>query len=381
MSARVAIVGAAESDFGVLPHLSIGEIHAQAAFRALDDAGLSMGDVDGLFCGSSVGGMMPIVGLAEYFGIVPRYSDSSNVGGSVWEFFVEHAVAALQAGLCDVALIVYGSRMRSDSGRALGTGQRFTTSTGPAAFEDPFGLPLLGRAGLVASRHMYEFGTTSEQLAAVAVAMRKNAGLNPLAAYRDPITVEDVVSSRLVADPLHKLDCCLVTDGGGALVLVRDERARDNRKPPVWVLGTGEAHTHETMAGWPDFGWLSATQSAQLAYQRAGIKPDDVDVLQVYDSYTITVLLQLEALGFCKRGESGAFVEDGRLAYDGALPTNTDGGGLSSNHPGMRGMFLLIESVRQLRGESTAQIDGAEIAVANGTGGPFSSCGTVVLGK
>jgi acetyl-CoA acetyltransferase len=378
---QVAIVGAAEADSGKVPELSILQIHTQAARRALDDAGLSMRDVDALFCSGGGGGMMPVVALAEYWGIQPRWIDSTGVGGSVWEFFVQHALAALSLGLCDTALVVYGSKFRTDSGSSLGTGQRFSAPRGPVAFEDPFGMSLVGRAGLVASRHMYEYGTSSEQLAEVAVAMRKNAGRNPKAMYRDPITIDDVLSSRLICDPLHKLDCCIVSDGGGALVLTRGDRARDMRRPAVWVLGTGEAVTHETMAGWPDFGLLAAQQSSRLAYNQAGVKPSDIDVVQVYDSYTITVLLQLEALGFCTAGESGALVERGALAYDGSLPTNTDGGGLSANHPGMRGMFLLIESVRQLRGESTAQVTGAELAIANGTGGPFSSCGTVILAK
>ena len=222
----MAIVGAALSDQGKLPHLSLLQVHTQAARRALDDAGLGMGDVDGL-CTNYSGGMMGVVSLAEYFGIQPRWADSTNVGGSVWEFFVEHAVAALQAGLCSVVLVVYGSKFRTDMGTTLGTGGRFTAPRGPAAFEDPFGLSLVGRAGLVASRHMQEHGTTAEQLAEVAVAMRKNAGPNPVAAQRDPITVDDVLGSRLIADPLHKLDCCLVTDGGGALVLATEDRARD----------------------------------------------------------------------------------------------------------------------------------------------------------
>ncbi|MHB8671127.1 MAG: acetyl-CoA acetyltransferase [Acidimicrobiales bacterium] len=380
MTTRVAVVGVAESDYGKLPHMSQLQVHAQAARRALDDAGLTMGDVDCLMTGGA-GGMMPVVALAEYFGIQPRVCDSTGVGGSMWEFLVHHAMASLQTGQCEVALVVYGSKFRTDSGSSLGTGQRFSAARGPVAFEDPFGLPLVGRAGLVASRHMFEFGTTSEQLAEVAVAMRTNASLNPKAMHREPITIEDVVGSRLICDPLHKLDCCIVTDGGGAIVLTLEDRARDRPKAPVFVLGAGQSVTHETMAGWTDFGLLAARRSSEDAYRQAGLGPSDVDVLMVYDSYTITVLLQLEALGFCGRGESGPFVEGGRLAHSGTLPTNTDGGGLSNNHPGMRGIFLMIEAVRQLRGESTAQVAGVEVALANGTGGPFSSCGTVILGS
>jgi acetyl-CoA acetyltransferase len=200
--------------------------------------------------------------------------------------------------------------------------------------------------------------------------------------YRDPITVEDVLASPMVADPLHRLDCCVVTDGGGAIVLTTMERARDLKAKPIAVLGTAGSIASETLAGWEEFPTYSAVHSAPLAYERAGIRPEDVDTLQLYDAYSINVIMQLEALGFCKPGEGGPFVEDGKLAYDGALPTNTDGGGLSSNHPGMRGMFLLIEAVRQLRGlAGPAQVPDAEIALCNGTGGPYSSCGTVILGR
>jgi acetyl-CoA acetyltransferase len=228
---------------------------------------------------------------------------------------------------------------------------------------------------------MHEYGTTSEQLAEVAVAIRKNAGRNPAAMYRDPITIEDVLSSRMVAEPLHKLDCCVVTDGGGAVVLTLESRARDLAKPPVWVLGSGTGIGAESMGGWPNWGRMVSQESGERAYAQAGIGPSDVDVLQLYDAFTINVILQLETLGFCKPGEGGGLVEGGALAWDGSLPTNTDGGGLSSNHPGMRGIFLLIEGTRQLRGESTAQVDGAEIVLCNGTGGPFSASGTVILGK
>lgn len=377
----MAVVGVAESDFGRLPGVTARQLHHQAARRALDDAGLSRQDIDGLFTTGGEGMMHPVA-MAEYLGLQPRYTDSTGVGGSAWEFHVEHAVAALQAGMCDVALLVYGSTLYTDSGRALGTGQRFTSGRGVAQFEDPFGMGVVARAALAASRHVHEFGTTPEQLAEVAVAIRHNAGLNPLAMHRDPITVADVVGSRLICDPLHKLDCCIVTDGGGAVLLTTEDRARDLRRPPVWVLGTGEAHSHETVAGWPDMTHLAAYESGRLAYARARLGPEDVDVVELYDSYTITVLLQLEALGFCGRGESGGFVEGGRLRVGAALPTCTDGGGMSSNHPGMRGIFLLVEAVRQLRGEcGDRQVPGAEVALCNGTGGPMCSTGTVILGR
>jgi acetyl-CoA acetyltransferase len=228
---------------------------------------------------------------------------------------------------------------------------------------------------------MFEFGTTPEQLAEIAVQTRYNASRNPEAMFSDPITVDDVLSSREICSPLHKLDCCIRSDGGGAVVLVSEERARDLPNEPVWILGAGEATSHHTMSSWEDFTESPAKRSAARAFGMAGVKPDEIDVLQVYDSFTITVLLTLEAMGFCGKGEGGSFVEGGRLRIDGDLPTNTDGGGLSSNHPGMRGIFLIIEAVEQLRGEALGrQVRGAELAAVNGTGGWFSSTGTLVLG-
>jgi len=234
----------------------------------------------------------------------------------------------------------------------------------------------------VARRHMHEFGTTIEQLAEVAVSTRYNAGLNPDAYYQDPITIDDVVDAPLVWDPLTKLHCCIRTDGGGSIVLTSEERARDCAKAPVWVLGTGEAASHTTMSEWDDFTESPCVRSGQLAFDRAGVKPDDIDTAQLYDAFTPMVLLTLEGLGFCKKGEGGPFVEDGRLRVGGALPTNTDGGGLSSCQPGMRGMFLLIEAVKQLRGEcGPRQVEDARLACVNGTSGWFSAAGTVILGR
>jgi acetyl-CoA acetyltransferase len=228
---------------------------------------------------------------------------------------------------------------------------------------------------------MHEFGTTSEQLAAIAVATRKNASKNPNAVMRDPITVGDVLNSRIIAEPLHLLDCCLRTDGGGAIILTTGERAQSLHKPPVWVIGAASAESHLSMSQMEDMTVSPAERSGPDAFAQAGITHKDVDVLEIYDAFTIMALMTLEALGFCARGEGGPFVADGKLAYDGALPTNTDGGGLSSNHPGMRGIFLLIEATRQLRGESTAQVPDAKIAVCNATGGYMSHCSTVVLAR
>jgi len=380
MAKRVAIVGAAESDFGKIPHVGDLELHVQAARRAIADAGIPKDAIDGLFTTGGRYGMMPIVSLAEYMGVFPTYLEGTNTGGGAWELLVGHAAAALQAGLCTVALVVYGAAPRNNPSE--GIGQAFSLPGTPVAYDDPFGLPLPARAALVASRHMHLYGTTSEQLAEVAVSIRKNAGTNPKALFRDPITIDDVLSSRMIADPLHLLDCCVVTNGGGAVVLTTEDRAADLAKPPVYVLGSGEALASETLAGWPEFGRMVSVESGRRAYEQAGIGPADVDVLQLYDAFTINVILQLEALGFCAEGEGGPFVEGGRLGYDGALPTNTDGGGLSSNHPGMRGIFLVIEAVRQLRGEAgPAQVPDARIALCNGTGGPFSASATVILGR
>jgi acetyl-CoA acetyltransferase len=377
---RVAIVGVAESDFGTVPDKTVHELHAQAAVRAVEDAGVGKEEIDGLF---SCGGTDPmhILQLSEYLGLHPRFMDGTLVGGSSWETFVEHAFLAIAGGKCSTALLVYASTAKSDVARRYRSADAALSPRGPNQYEVPFGPTLISKYAMIARRHMHEYGTTSEQLAAIAVATRKNATRNPNAVMRDPITVDDVLNSKVVADPLHLLDCCLRTDGGGAIVITTAERARSLRKPPVWVIGSASAESHFTMSQMEDLTVSPAARSGPAAFAEAGITPSDVDVLQAYDAFTIMVLLTLEALGFCARGEGGAFVEDGKLAYDGALPTNTDGGGLSSNHPGMRGMFLLIEAVRQLRGDSTAQVPDARIAVCNATGGYMSHCTTVVLAK
>jgi acetyl-CoA acetyltransferase len=376
---KVAVAGVAESRFGEVPDATALQLHAEAATAAVADAGLTRDDVDGLFsCGADL--MHPVV-LGEYLGLRPGYVDGTQVGGSSWEFFVHHAVGAIEAGLCDVALLAYATTSRSDLKRRIRSANIAIDARGPAQFESAYGHTVIGRHAMAATRHMYEFGTTSEQLAEIAVQVRANASRNPLAMYRDPITVEDVVSSRPICTPLHKLDCCIRSDGGGAVVLVGEDRARDLPKKPVWILGAGEAVSHHTMSSWEDFTESPARASADRAFGMAGVKPSEIDVLQVYDSFTITVLLTLEAMGFCAKGEGGAFVEGGRLLVDGDLPTNTDGGGLSSNHPGMRGLFLVIEAARQLRGEAAGrQVAGAALGAVNGTGGWFSSTGTLVLG-
>ncbi|MGH2662456.1 MAG: acetyl-CoA acetyltransferase [Actinomycetota bacterium] len=376
---RALIAGIAESRYGNVPDATPLQLHVEAAAGALADAGLSRDDVDGLFsCGPDV--LHPVV-LAEYMGLRPGFVDGTQVGGSSWEVFVHHAMTAIEAGLCSVALVAYGNTARSDLKRGIRTANVPIEGRGPSQFEAPYGHTVIGRHAMAATRHTHEFGTRPEHLAEIAVQIRANSARNPLAMYRDPITVDDVLSSRMVASPLHKLDCCIRSDGGGAVVLVAEDHAPDLPKPPVSVLGAGEAVSHHVMSSWEDLTESPARWSAERAFGMAGVKPGDIDVLQAYDSFTITVLLTLEALGFCGKGEGGPFVEGGTLELGGRLPTNTDGGGLSSNHPGMRGVFLIIEAVRQLRGEATGrQVDGARLAAVNGTGGWFSSTGTLILG-
>ena len=376
-----AIAGVAESDLGVVgPDRTPLQLQAQAAKLALEEAGLTLRDVDAVFStGDQFTWSHPMT-IAEYLGITPKFTDGTNIGGSSFDAHVGHAAVAIAAGLCEVALITYGSTQRSQRGRQLG---RTGDVRLPQQFEAIWGLPTpVGAYALAARRHMHQYGTTPEQLAEVAVATRKWAALNPRAYYRDPITIADVLASPFIADPLHLLDCCLVTDGGGAVVVVSAERARDLAKAPVWVLGHGESHTHLTIANMPDLTVTPAAQSGPRAMEMAGVTHADFDVVEIYDSFTITVLLTLESLGFCGPGESGAFVSGQRTAPGGGFPLNTNGGGLSYCHPGMYGIFLLIEAARQLRGEcGERQVADARLALVNGTGGVLSSTSTLVLAR
>jgi len=374
-----AIVGVAESDLGVTPNKTVLQLQAQAARAALDEAGLTFADVDALFTAGHWA-WSPNLLLAEYLGIQPSYTDGTNIGGSSFEAHVGHAVAGIEAGLFEVALIAYGSTQRSDRSR----NHISPVATLAEQFERPYGLPSpVGSYALAAMRHMHEYGTTREQLAEVAVATRKWAAMNPKAFKREPITIQDVLDSRPIADPLHLLDCCLVTDGGGALLVAAADRAVDLRTPPVWILGHGQSHTHYSIAQMPNLASADAIAAAgRDAFQMAGLTPGDVDVAEVYDSFTITVVMTLEALGFCARGEGGAFVSGQRTAPGGPFPLNTNGGGLSYTHPGMYGIFPLIEATRQLRGEcGERQVADARIALAHGTGGVLSSAATVLLGR
>ena len=347
--------------------------------EALADAGLDLSDVDGVCHHSSS------MAFAEYLGVHPTFTESTNTGGSSFQVHVEHAAAAIRAGLCDVVVGVYAATPRSDrTQRRGGDGRR---GRGPGndpmmEWEVPYGLKTpMGPYALAASRHMAVFGTTSEQLAQIAVSTRDWATMNPRARYRDPITIDDVLSSPMKSSPLHRLDCCLVTDGAGAFVLTSAERAASLAKPPVFVLGAGTCHDHLMISQMPDLTTTPGVVSGARAFAMAGVDPTDVDVLMGYDSFTITALLHLEDLGFCAKGEGGPFAADGKLGPGGSLPMNTNGGGLSYTHPGMYGMFLIVEAVRQLRGECEArQVPGAEIAVAHGSGMVLSCMSTLVLG-
>ena len=377
------IVGIGLSEYPKAPDMTGLEHHALAARRAIEDCGIPKSEIDGY--ASAGGGMGSGIGaeLPEYLGVRHRFVDNTMVGGSSFEFHVQHAAAAIRDGLCDTVLITDGSDYLSRMGRTLGTGgqRRSRTIEGPGQFEAPYGNTLVGAYAMVAQRHMHEYGTKPEELAEIAVGVREFASLNPKAMYREPITVDDVLGSRMIADPLHKLECCVVSDGGGALVLTTAERARDLARPPAFVLGAAGAQSHWNISQMPDFTVSAAAQCGPEAFAQAGLQPDDIDTVQLYDSFTITVLTLLEDLGFCRKGEGGAFVAEGHLRRGGRFPLNTDGGGLSACHPGMRGVFLLIEAVRQLRGDAgEAQVPDCRTALACGSGGWLSCIGAVILG-
>ena len=379
MTRRVAVAGVALSEVGRADHSTPYALVAQAARRAVADAGLQPSDVDGL-CSTGLG-IMPPIEVGEYMGLRPRWVDSTGVGGASWEVMAAHAADAIAAGHADVVLLSYGSTARADLRRGLRTASLDWGSRGPLQWEAPYGHTLISKYAMAARRHMHEYGTTIEQLAEIAVSARFNAMSNPEAYYRDPITIEDVVSGPMMADPFTKLQCCIRSDGGAAAVLVAEDRVADLPKAPVWVLGTGEHTTHMSISQWDDFTTGPAAVSGRLAFERAGMTPADIDVCELYDAFTYMLLITLEDLGFCPKGEGGPFVEDGRLRLGGALPTNTDGGGLSACHPGQRGLFLIVEAVRQLRGEAgPRQVAGAETACVSGTGGWFCSSGTMILG-
>ncbi len=373
---HAAIVGAALAGLGEAPGRSSEDIAIEASVKALAEAGLTTRHVDAVF-GSLPGNANPLSALliAEMLGIQPRFTDNNRTGGSTFLSYTLMAAMALKEGLCETALIFYGSNQRTASGKLV-------SSVKPFAYEAPYApiFPATSYA-LAASRHMHDYGTTREQLAAVAEAARAWANLNPQAFMRGPLSVADVLSSRMVSSPLTVRDCCLVTDGGAAIVMTRADRARHLPKKPVYLLGAAAATTHMNIIAMADLTRTAAVDSGQRAMAMAGVAPRDFDVVELYDAFTINTILFLEDLGFCTKGEGGAFVASGAIAPGGALPVNTNGGGLSCVHPGMYGMFTLVEAVQQLRGEAgERQVAGAELALCHGNGGVLSSQITNVLG-
>ncbi|GBE64449.1 thiolase [Mycobacterium sp. MFM001] len=378
-ASRVAIVGAGLSECGRVPDKTAMALMAQASRRAIADAGLTKDDIDGF---GGHGTLLPPVEVSEYLGLRPTWVDATNVGGSSWEVMARHAAAAIAAGEIEVALLTYGSTARSDVKRRV-RGSTAAMSTGGAMqYEAPYGATLIAKYAMAARRHMIEFGTTVEQLAEVAVAAHEWAALNDNAFERDRITAAEVAAAPMLAEPFTSKHVCLRTDGGGAVVLASEQVAKHCAKEPVWILGAADATSHVSMSEWGDFTTSAAAQSGPRAFAQAGVAPEDIDVAQLYDSFTSTVLLTVEDLGFCAKGEGGSFVGSGALRPGGVLPTNTDGGGLAACHPGMRGMFLMVEAVRQLRGEcGPRQVEDARLACVHAMGGFFTHSATMILGR
>ncbi|MBV8849754.1 MAG: thiolase domain-containing protein [Methylobacteriaceae bacterium] len=369
------IAGGYEHPTRKAPDSSLAQLHAEVALGALADAGLTIRDVDGYFCAGDAPGMGPM-SMVDYLNLRVRHVDATDTGGTSYLIHVSHAAQAIAAGKCDVALVTLAGRPRSE-GQATGTAVRPLNPNQPdTAFESPFGPALANMYGMVARRHMHEFGTTSEQLAWIKVAASHHAQYNPHAMLRDVVTVEDVLNSPMIADPLHRLDCCVISDGGGAVVVVRPEIARSLKRPLVKLIGAGESVKGQ-LGGDVDLTYTGAARSGAAAFEEAGVKPGDIQYASIYDSFTITVLIQLEDLGFCAKGQGGRFVADGNLISGvGKLPFNTDGGGLCNNHPANRGgMTKIIEAVRQLRGEAhpKVQVPNCRLALAQGTGGSLGT--------
>jgi acetyl-CoA acetyltransferase len=380
MNRRVAIAGVALSGLPGSGPATPYTLMADASRAAVAEAGLTPSDIDGL-ASTSVGTMAPI-DVAEYLGLKPRWIDSTTVGGASWEVMASHAADAIALGHADVVLLTYGSTARSDLKNGLRAANLDWGSRGPQQWEAPFGHTIISKYAMAARRHMHEYGTTIEQLAEIAVSARYNASLNDEAAFRDLITIDDVLAGPMIADPFTKLHCCIRSNGGAAVVLVAEDRVSGLATEPIWLLGAGEAVSHVSMSQWADMTTGPAAVSGALAFERAGVRPDQIDVAEIYDAFTSMLLLSLEDLGFCGKGEAGSFVQDGRIRVGGALPTNTDGGGLSAMHPGQRGLFLLVEAARQLRHEAgDRQVPDAKLALVSGTGGWFCSSGTMILGR
>lgn len=373
---NIAIVGTAESDLGVVaPDMTPFDLMAQGTMRALDNCGLKLSDVDGYFAATSQSRMVAMA-MCEYLGIQPKYFDSTQIGGSSFMAHVAHAQAAIAAGCCEVVVVAYGSTQRSVS-RAAASARE------PNAYEDPY-KPMMPPSAyaLAASRHMHEYGTTREQLAEIAVAARNWAKLNPVAYRQEDLTIDDVLNAPMISHPFTVRDCCLVTDGGGAIVITTPERAKDLKTKPAYVLGTGEHISHNMISAMPDMTVSGAAFSGPIAYKEAGVTVKDIDVFELYDAFTINTLLFLEDLGVCAKGEGGALVENNGIGPGGKVAVNTNGGGLSYCHPGMYGLFLLIEATRQIQGVcGDRQVDDVNLAIAHGNGGVLSSQCTVILGS
>ena len=371
---KTAIVGASTYGMGESPGLSSMDLAVSASVRALDQAGLAPGEVDGIFIGLPDDFLSGLT-FAEYLGIQPKITENNRTGGSAFLTHAMWAALAIEAGQCDVALIAYGSNQRTAS-RGL------ISALKPPAYETPYklGRPV-GAYALATSRYMHQYGLRREQLGEVALAARRWAQLNPDAFLREPLTMEEYLNSRMVSDPISVRDCCLVTDGAAAVVMVSAERAKHLAKRPVYLLGAAASTDHKDITSMPDLTTTAAVHSGARAFAQAGVKPSDIDVVEVYDAFTINTLLFLEDLGFCKKGEAGAFVEGGRIAPGGALAVNTNGGGLSCTHPGMYGLFTMVEATQQLMGQAgERQVKDAKLAVAHGNGGELSSQATLVLG-
>ena len=380
---KVAIVGAADTEVGKLPHIGPTALCIDAARRALDDAGISKDQVDGLVtCNSMVEPYMyHAEAMAEYLQIFPRYCISANAGGGTTFSTIQHAATAIVAGVCETVLVTMADCLRTGLSREQA--RKMQSSTGHPEFETPYGATVPAFYALIARAHMDAYGTTPEQMAAVAVSGRRHAARNPAAQMRELISVEDVLNSRMIADPLHLLDCSLVSDGGAAIIMTSAERAAGFPHDPVYILGAGEGHSHEHISQAHSLTTSAAVESGRRAYKMAGLGPRDIDLAQIYDCFTPVVLIELEDLGFCEKGEAGAFVESGQTTLEGTLPMNTHGGMLSHCHPGNPGaMFSLTEAVAQLRRKAGArQVAGAETALVHGQGGIMSSHATLILGR
>ena len=371
---KAYIVGIYEHPTRKAEDKSLAQLHAESAKGAIEDAGLSKRDIDGYFCAGDAPGLGPL-SMADYMGLKLRHMDSTDTGGSSYLIHVGHAAEAIALGKCNIALITLAGRPRSE-GQATGTAARTTQNTPDAPFENPYGPATANMYAMCAMRHMHQYGTTSEQLAWIKVAASHHAQHNPHAMLRDVVTVEDVVNSPMIADPLHRLDCCVISDGGGAIIVASPEVAKSLKRPKVKILGAGEAPKHQ-MGGQLDLTYSGAVWSGPPAFAEAGVKPGDIKYASIYDSFTITVLMQIEDLGFCEKGQGGRFVSDGNLiSGTGKLPFNTDGGGLCNNHPANRGgLTKVVEAVRQLRSEAhpAVQVKNCDLALAHGTGGSLGT--------